>query len=142
VTFRLYRRGEFAKQSVDLSEEQMEWILNSLRLMQQKQQEHAQELASYEGDTTVVLPNVTDVMTPSKSLPSENCYDFPALVLHASNGTCPRYNGGVCHPKSTPQEPYESEEARDAVANYNEAIKNGIPVKAWVVPSGTTGGVR
>lgn len=54
------------------------------------------------------------------------CYDFPELVIHERNGTCPRYNGGVCHPLPTPVEPYANEEEAEAVRLYNDALENGI----------------
>jgi hypothetical protein len=55
----------------------------------------------------------------------EHCYDFPLLVLHQTGGSCPRYNGGICHPLPTPVQPYTEEEAI-AVILYADAIENGI----------------
>jgi hypothetical protein len=66
----------------------------------------------------------------------EHCYDFPLLVLHATGGICPRYNGGICRPMPTPVRPYNMEEAR-AVILYADALENGIYGKI-IEASGTT----
>jgi hypothetical protein len=69
---------------------------------------------------------------------THTCYDFPLLVLHASDGTCPRYNGGICHPMPTPVPPYASDEEADAVRSYESAMKRGIAIAGFVRVTGAT----
>jgi len=64
------------------------------------------------------------------------CYDFPEVVLHATNGTCPRYNGGVCHPWPVSDPPATEEEVK-AVEAYRDFVANGV--KGYLIhPSGST----
>lgn len=51
--------------------------------------------------------------------PSEwqHCWDFPSAVLHRANG-CPRYAGGVCHPRPMPMPPFNDPEVRSAIYGY------------------------
>jgi hypothetical protein len=67
----------------------------------------------------------------------QHCYDFPEVVLHANDGTCPRYNGGICHPMPTPNPP-TTEEERIAVDAYNDFKANGIKVAKLIRPTGAT----
>jgi len=69
---------------------------------------------------------------------THTCYDFPLLVLHANDGTCPRYNGGICHPLPTPVQPYANDEEAAAVASYEDAISHGIRVAGIIRATGAT----
>ena len=73
---------------------------------------------------------------PMTRVEQVHCFDFPLIVMHAMRGTCPRYNGGICHPLPTPVEPYTEEEAQ-AVAAYADAVVNGIMGKL-IVATGST----
>lgn len=66
-----------------------------------------------------------------------NCYDFPGIVVHATNGSCPRYNGGICHPLPTPVEPYNDEE-RSAVKAYEDFMAGRMKIAAIFHASGST----
>jgi hypothetical protein len=69
---------------------------------------------------------------------THTCYDFPLLVLHANDGSCLRYSGGICHPLPTPMPPFANDEEAAAVAAYDDAIANGIRIAAFIKPSGAT----
>lgn len=67
------------------------------------------------------------------------CYDFPEIVVHERFGTCPRYNGGVCHPLPTPSEPY-TEEEEAAVKQYHDFIAGEVEITRIFHASGITVG--
>jgi hypothetical protein len=65
------------------------------------------------------------------------CYDFPLVVIHEKNGTCPRYNGGICHPLPTPTAPYTDEE-RAAVEGYMDFLDGKVKITRIFHAGGST----